>query len=185
MALTRPMLRNLGITEKETLDAIMDAHGDTITPLKDSIRDLEADKTKLEQDIKNAPKSDVTGDGEDWKAKYDAEVTAHKATVTTHETEKKTAAVTSLAEKKLIESGCNPKAAKFIIKELPLDKLKEDGSNWDDIHKPVKEANADFYGEVRTEGAAVGTPPGGSESVGGMKTLTQTTQSLNAHRITK
>lgn len=87
------------------------------------------------------------------------EQTAHVATKTAHEAEKVLSARSALAEKKLIEAGCNPAAVRLILKELPLDKLTDDGSNFDELHKPIREANAALYGTVTQKGAEVVTPP--------------------------
>lgn len=181
MALTRPMLRNLGVTEKETLDAIMDAHGETINPLKDSIKELESDKLKLtqdykslevdklklEQDIKNTPEIEVNGNTVS-KADYDklkGEFDTYKTNI---ETEKTTAKTKSIVQKQLEADGANPKAINLLLKEIDLTKAKIDGdkiTNWEDLAKSLKTDYADFFGVVETKGANPATPPTNSGGV--------------------
>lgn len=173
MALTRPLLREKGVTDKEILDFIMDEHNNMIDLAKETVEE----KTKaamqrtidgLQKKLENIP--EPTADGEDWKAKYEAEVTAHKEAVKlaktefdtfkqSVETEKTLTAKRTLAETKLAEAKALPSAIKFLVKEIPLDQLKDDGSNWDELHKPIMEANGDFYGKTETRGAGVATPP--------------------------
>lgn len=162
MALTRPMLRNLGITEKETLDAIMDAHGETVNPLKDSIKDLEADKLKLEQDIKNTPKAEVDGETVS-KTDYDklkGEFDTYKADVENAKvTESKLKALKTALKS---EGVSGDKFIELLEAKFPLDKIELDGDKikgWGDIVKPVKEQYGEIFGTVTTQGAGVATPP--------------------------
>lgn len=72
MALTRPMLKGMNLTE-EQVGAIIEAHSETVDALKEQRDKYKADADKLPDvqkqlnDLKN---------GKDWKAEYDKE---HKA----------------------------------------------------------------------------------------------------------
>lgn len=165
----RSFLTALGI-EKDIIDQIMSEHGNTVELIKEKAKeDIEKQAEKLQktidtlqEKIDSTPK--IETDGEDWKAKHDTlqgEFDTYKQTI---ESEKLTTARRVLAETKLAEAGANPKAIKFLVKELELDKLKEDGSNWEELHKPIMEANSDWYGKVETVGAGIATPPANNGS---------------------
>lgn len=74
MALTRKMLKGMGLTE-EQIDTIIEGHDETVSGLKDKITDLtdranQADALKKERDDLQKKLDDASG-GTDWKAEYD------------------------------------------------------------------------------------------------------------------
>lgn len=74
MALTRKMLKGMGLTE-EQIDTIIEGHDETVSGLKDKVTDLtdranQADALKKERDALQKKIDDAAG-GTDWKAEYD------------------------------------------------------------------------------------------------------------------
>jgi len=165
----RAFLKGLDF-DKETIDTIMARHGQLVTGYKEELETAKSSLFELKSELKTAKdavsnseanKAKYETELEDYKAKYETELAAHSATKTTHKTEKALSTKKSLVETKLTEAGVNPKAIKLLVKEIALDKLKDDGSNWDELHNPIKEAFSDFYGTKKTKGLDVATPPNG------------------------
>lgn len=67
MALTRKLLKGMGLTE-EQIDSIIDAHTDTLEGLQSKVKSQEADAAKLKDVQKEL--NDLKG-GKDWKAEHD------------------------------------------------------------------------------------------------------------------
>lgn len=163
MALTRSLLKALGLND-EQISSIIEAHTDTITGLKDSLKTAEEKAKRLDDVAKelNELKSKGT---EDYKAKYEAEHTAfesYKSDVTAKETKAaKEKAVSTYYESKNI-TGKNLSIA------MRGSKAEIDGIELDENGK-IKDTSAldtlvsgDFAGLVsteRTEGANTINPP--------------------------
>lgn len=190
MALTRSALREKGITEKEILDYIMDEHGNTVEAAKEKAKETaESTMQKTIDTLQAKVDSLPAPDGEDWKAKYDAEVTAHTKTKTEHETEKSTAAKTTKLEGLLVKAGAHPKYAAKIAKEFKLDDLKDDGDGFKDFDKlvePVKAEWADMFGTTKTEAykpAASNVTTGDDDYVAQLKAAREANDTELAVRI--
>lgn len=179
MALTRAALREMGVTEKEILDAVMEAHGNSIESIKAKYSaDLEAQKEKadkalaeLQTKLDAVPNAEP--DGKDWKSEYDTLQTKYDADIAAKTTEfaeykagieekdiktKKQEAIKTHLE----ADGANPKLVRLLMGEFDLSKVNvEDGKvkDWEEASKAVKTNYADVFGEVTTKGAAVATPP--------------------------
>lgn len=121
---------------------------------------------KLEKELKEA--QGASSDAETYKKKYEDEVIAHNATKTTHATEKDNADIDSLVAallKKPDNKGASmnaiaiPKALKLYDRAIV--ERDKDGSikNTDKVLESFKAEWGDFFGEVKQEGADVGTPP--------------------------
>lgn len=112
MALTRSLLKALGLND-EQISSIIEAHTDTITGLKDSLKTAE-EKAKRFDDVEKELNELKSKGTEDYKAKYEAEHTAfenYKSDVTAKETKAaKETAVKAYFEQKGIK-GKNLKAA--------------------------------------------------------------------------
>lgn len=170
MALTRTALKERGV-DKETIDFIMEAHGETIESTKEKLETASQLKIdKLQAKIDSIP--EPTTDGDDWMAKYNAEVAAHKATMDGYKTEKTTNAQNKALHEALKAAGANEKFISLVIDKVDRSKAVFDGDiekgftvkNSDDIVKPVKEQYGDIFGTVQTVGAGVATPPKGEAS---------------------
>lgn len=163
MALTRSLLKALGLND-EQISSIIEAHTDTITGLKDSLKTAE-EKAKRFDDVEKELNELKSKGTEDYKAKYEAEHTAfenYKSDVTAKETKAaKEKAVSTYYESKNI-TGKNlsiaMRGSKAEIDGIELDgngKIK-DTSVFDML------INGDFAGLVsteRTEGADTKNPP--------------------------
>ena len=112
MALTRSLLKALGLND-EQISSIIEAHTDTITGLKDSLKTAE-EKAKRFDDVEKELDELKSKGTEDYKAKYEAEHTAfenYKSDVTAKETKAaKETAVKAYFEQKGIK-GKNLNAA--------------------------------------------------------------------------
>lgn len=67
MALTRKLLKGMGLTE-EQIDSVIDAHTETVDALKTQIKALETDANTLKDVQKEL---DGYKNGKDWKGEYD------------------------------------------------------------------------------------------------------------------
>lgn len=112
MALTRSLLKALGLND-EQISSIIEAHTDTITGLKDSLKTAE-EKAKRFDDVEKELNELKSKGTEDYKAKYEAEHTAfenYKNEISVKEAKvAKEAAVKAYFESKGI-SGKNLNAA--------------------------------------------------------------------------
>lgn len=126
MALTRKMLKGMGLTE-EQVDTIVEAHTETVDGLKDQLKTAKEKADQLDAVQRELDGLKAKG-GDDWKSKYEAEKQAfadYKADVTAKEAQaaKETAASAYFEGKKI--TGKNlaiaMRAARDEIKALELD----------------------------------------------------------------
>lgn len=131
MALTRKLLKGMGLTE-EQIDSIIDAHTDTLEGLQSKVKSLEADDAKLKDVQKEL--NDLKG-GKDWKAEHDKvkkELDDYRAEQQGKElTAKKRAAYKALLEKEkidpdLIETVLKADREKIQSIELDGDAVKDE-----------------------------------------------------------
>ena len=163
MALTRSLLKALGLND-EQISSIIEAHTDTITGLKDSLKTAE-EKAKKFEDVEKELNELKSKGTEDYKKKYEEEHNAfetYKSDVTAKETKvAKEKAVSTYYESKNI-TGKNLSIA------MRGSKAEIDGIELDENGK-IKDTsvfdmliNGDFAGLVsteRTEGADTKNPP--------------------------
>lgn len=167
MALSRKLLKGMGLTE-EQIDSVIDAHTETVDGLKEQIKTLKADADKLEgvqkelNDLKN---------GEDYKAKFDAE---HKAF---EDFKKDIASKESLAAKKtqylkMLVDGLkiNKDDADLIVAGTDFETfaLDKDGklADVDGLTNTAKERYKRYIPSVETKGADVDNPAKGDSGNG-------------------
>lgn len=169
MAVTRKFLIDLGI-EKDQIQSILDEHGATVELLKDKAKEdsetlagkLNEKIASLQDQLDNVP----TSDDNEWKAKYEAEVTAHKATVDGHITEKTNATTDEKVMAHLVETAkMHKSAAKNALKQYDrsIVEFDKDGNikNADMVTEHFRTDWADFFGTEQSIGAGVATPPKG------------------------
>lgn len=163
MALTRSLLKALGLND-EQISSIIEAHTDTITGLKDSLKTAE-EKAKKFEDVEKELNELKSKGTEDYKKKYEEEHNAfetYKSDVAAKETRAaKEKAVSTYYESKNI-TGKNLSIA------MRGSKAEIDGIELDENGK-IKDTsvfdmliNGDFAGLVsteRTEGADTKNPP--------------------------
>ncbi len=167
MALTRAMLKGMGLTE-EQISAIIDEHTSVTTSLKEDIKKYKEDAEKLpgiQKELDDLRK-DITD--KDWEGKFNKEhqdFEKYKSDITAKETLNN---VKSAYKKLLAECKVGDKHVDSILRVTDFKdmKLKEDGT-LDGADALKEKINADWSGFISTEGtkgADVQTPP---ESKGG------------------
>lgn len=163
MALTRAMLKGMGLTE-EQISAIIDEHTSVTTSLKEDIKKYKEDAEKLpgiQKELDDLRK-DITD--KDWEGKFNKEhqdFEKYKSDITAKETLNN---VKSAYKKLLAECKVGDKHVDSILRVTDFKdmKLKEDGT-LDGADALKEKINADWSGFISTEGtkgAGVETPPG-------------------------
>jgi hypothetical protein len=167
MALTRKLLKSLGVSD-DAVEAIIDAHSETVTGLKERIATLEQQTedfsvvTKERDELKEKVETLTTNGGD--AAKVQAEFDAYKAEV---EGEKartaKRAALDALLRDKV--GVKRDEARQLILEAAKLDEYELDDSgaikDADGHVKTLGEKYSAFVGTTRTTGAKPITPPSG------------------------
>lgn len=168
MALTRKLLKGMGLTE-EQMDTIIEAHTDTVDGLKSDIAKYKACADKLPG--VQAELDSLRAKGDDgWKEKHDKvkkEFDDYKRT----QTEKEAKTAKENAYRSLLKSvGINEKRIDTVLKVSDLSKIElEDGKikGADELSKSIKEEWADFIVTTKQTGADKKAPPnnnGGTQS---------------------
>ena len=164
MALTRKMLKGMGLTEEQA-DTIIEAHAETVDGLKDQLKTAKEKADKLDGVQKELDDLKAQGDG-GYKEKYEKEHKAfedYKADVTKKESHAtKEAAVKAYLESKHI-TGANLKIAMLAVAgkidgmELDGEKLKDTAT----LDELVKEGGdlAGLVVKTETKGAQTANPP--------------------------
>ena len=161
MALTRKSLKAMGLTE-EQVDSIIELHLEVKNDLEEQIKTYKADALKL-QDVQKELDDLKKGDGEDYKAKYEAEKAAHDKTKSDYEAKENAAKVKEAYRAMLKEAGVAEKYLGTVLKATDLSavKLDKDGKieGADKLIESARTEWADFISVTKTEGAKVDTPP--------------------------
>lgn len=162
MALTRRMLKGMGLTEEQQ-DSIIDAHAETVDGLKSQIEALRADTATLQ-----AVQQELDGikNGTDWKAKYEEEhkaFTEYQAAVTGKEA---LTAKQAAYRKLLAEENIPAKFHDRIIKMTDFDSMELDGDGIKDAEQAragIQTEWGDYVATAETRSAQVDTPPSSSK----------------------
>lgn len=160
MALTRKLLKGMGLTE-EQMDTIIEAHTDTVDGLKGDLARYKADAEKLPE-VK-AELESLRAKGDDgWKDKHDKvkkEFDAYKE----EQMQKETKSAKESAYRELLKSaGISEKRIDSVLRVADLSGVElEDGKikNADELRKSIKEEWADFIVITNRKGADSKTPP--------------------------
>lgn len=163
MALTRKMLRGMGLTD-EQVDTIIEAHTETLDGLKD-----EAGKAKeLEKQVKDLQgQIEASKGGKDWKAEHDkvkADFDAYKKDVADKAAdEAKVKEIRRLAKEAGLSEAGIEKAAKYTDRKGL--ELGEDGKAKDAaaIVKSLREEWPEHIVKATTKTPDVRTPPTGGK----------------------
>lgn len=161
MALTRKLLKGMGLTE-EQIDSIIDAHTDSLEGLQSKVKTLEAEAAEA-KDLKKQLE-DLKG-GKDWKAEHDKvkkELDDYRAEQQGKElSAKKRAAYKALAEK----GNIDPKRIETVlradrdkIEALELDD-KGEAKDADKLLEGIKADWADFVTTTVKKGVNNAKPP--------------------------
>lgn len=166
MALTRAMLKGMGLTD-EQVSAIIEEHTSVTSALKEQINEYKEEATKLPgvQKELDQLKKDLE-DNSQWKAKYDKEhedFEAYKTDIAAKET---TAKLQNAYKKLLTECKVGDKHLDSIIRVTDFKdiKLKDDGTfeNADKLKEKIAADWSGFISSEGTKGADVDNPPAGS-----------------------
>lgn len=178
MALTRSMLKGMGLTE-EQVSAIIDAHTETVDGLKDSLKAAKADADRL-KDVQKELNELKASNGDDYKSKFEKEHSDFESYKKTVAEEKAAEEKRSLYRKLLKDAGVDEKRIDAVMRVADLTKVTvKDGAieNAEELTGSIKSEWADFIGTTTTKGATVQNPPG---SAGTRKTKEEIMQIKDA-----
>lgn len=168
MAITRKLLKGMGLTEEQQ-DTIIEAHTDTVNGLKADIDRYKADAEKLPGVQKEL--DDLKGKGDDgYKEKYESEHKAFEDYKKTVDAEKTTAAKEKAVEAVLKKIGVSEKRLQSVAKLAKADglldalELNDDGAvkEADKLEKNLKDSYSEYITTTSTKGADTPTPPANS-----------------------
>ena len=160
MALTRKLLKGMGLTE-EQVDTIIEAHSETVDGLKEDINKYKSNAEKLPGVQKELDDLKAAGDG-GYKKKYEDEKKAFED-FKTAQTEKETKQAKEKAYTEFLKSvGVSEKRIPSIIKITDLNAVELEGDkvkNAETLAASVKTEWADFIENSNTNGADTHNPP--------------------------
>mgnify|MGYP000445375496 CR=1 FL=1 len=168
MAITRKLLKGMGLTEEQQ-DTIIEAHTDTVNGLKADVDRYKADAEKLPGVQKEL--DELKGKGDDgYKAKYESEHQAFEDYKTSVAAEKTTAAKEKAVEAVLKKIGVSEKRLQSVAKLAKADglldalELDDDGAvkEADKLEKSLKDSYSDYIVTTSTQGANTANPPANS-----------------------
>lgn len=168
MAITRKLLKGMGLTEEQQ-DTIIEAHTDTVNGLKADVDRYKADAEKLPAVQKEL--DGLKGKGDDgYKAKYESEHQAFENYKTSVAAEKTTAAKEKALETALKKVGIADKRLQSVARLCKgdglLEKLELDDKgaikDSDKLEASLKESYSDYIVTTSTKGADTATPPANS-----------------------
>ena len=183
MALTRKLLKGMGLTE-EQVDTIIEAHSETVDGLKTDINKYKGDAEKLPSVQKELDDLKAAGDG-GYKEKYEKE---HKAfeDFKQAQTAKETRQAKEAAYREFLKTvGVSEKRIPAIMKVTDLDSIEMDGDKFKDADKlteTVKTEWADFIETSNTNGANTNTPPANNNNNNGEDPSKMTMDQYIAYR---
>lgn len=160
MALTRKLLKGMGLTE-EQMDTIIEAHTDTVDGLKGDLARYKADAEKLHGVQEELKTLKAKGD-DGWKDKHD-KVKKEFDDYKKEQLRKETKSAKEAAYRELLKSaGISEKRIDSVLKVTDLSGVElEDGKikNADELRKSIKEEWADFVVTKGQKGADTKSPP--------------------------
>lgn len=167
MALTRKLLKGMGLTE-EQIDTVIEAHSETVDGLKEDINKYKSSAEKLPTVQKELDDLKAAGDG-GYKEKYENEKKAFED-FKNEQAAKETKQAKENAYRDFLKSvGVSEKRIPTIIKVTDLAGLEMDGDKFKDADKlteSVKTEWADFIENSNTSGANTQNPPTNNTNTG-------------------
>ena len=162
MALTRRLLKGMGLTE-EQVDTIIEAHTEVTDGLKEQIKQYKADADKLEGVQRELDDLKSAGDG-GYKSKYESEKAAHDELKASIAKEKAYASKESAYRELLKAVGVKDKfietimrADKSVIEGLKIEDGKIEG--FDTLTEAAKTNWGDFIGTQQVINTRIENPP--------------------------
>ena len=156
MALTRKLLKSMGLTD-EQIDSAIDEHTATVEALKSQITTLKSENAQL-QEAKTKLAALEANAGEDYKAKYDAEVQAHKKTKSDYAAKESAAQKETLFRAELTAVGITGKRADQITRMTDLSQYAVKDGKFEDakaVQKYVRDEFSEFIPKKNTTGDTV------------------------------
>lgn len=173
MALTRAMLKGMGLTE-EQVSAIIEEHTNVTSALKEQIKEYKEDAEKLPNVQKELNKLKEDTSASDWEKKYNEEHKAFedfKKEVSAKETTNK---IKSAYKKLLSECKVGDKHIDSIVRVTDFSKMELDGEgklkNVDALKESINSDWSGFITSTGTKGADVDNPPKKDEPDGSKST---------------
>lgn len=165
MALTRAMLKGMGLTE-EQVSAIIEEHISVTSALKEQVKEYKADAEKLPEVQKELDDMKKDTSASDWEKKYNDEHQAFEDYKTDIFNKEMSEKIKSAYRKLLSECKVGDKHIDSILKVTDFSNMKlgKDGT-LDGADKLKETISADWSGFIstkETKGADVDNPPGGS-----------------------
>lgn len=162
MALTRKMLKGMGLTE-EQVDTIIEAHTDTVNALKDE-RDQYKDSAEKLPGVQKELEELKKKNGEGFEQKYNDLLKEYEDYKKDQLDKANRAAVSDAYREMLKEAGVSEKRIPAVMRvaDLSAVKLDKEGKlkDKDKLVESVKEEWSDFIQTKGTQGAKTTTPPG-------------------------
>ena len=160
MALTRKMLKSMGLTD-EQVDTIIEAHTDTVDGLKTDIDKYKGDAEKLTKVQKELDDLKAAGD-DGYKEKYEKEHSDFEKYKADQQAKETRVAKEKAYRELLKAAGVSEKRIDSVLKVTDLNSVELDGDkvkDADKITEGVKTEWADFIESSDTSGANTPTPP--------------------------
>lgn len=160
MALTRSMLKGMGLTE-EQVGAIIDEHTSVTTALKDQIKELKADADRL-PDVEKELEKLKDGDNA-WQEKYEKEHTAFEDFKKDVASKEKAATIRTAYRKLLKDAKLDEDYIDTVMDATKFDgiDIDNDGALKDSekLTESIKTKWAKFITTEKPKGSNVETPP--------------------------
>lgn len=166
MALTRAMLKGMGLTE-EQVSAIIEEHTNVTSGLKDQIKEYKADAEKLPQVQKELDDLKKDTSASDWEKKYNDEHNAFEKYKNDIVAKEALNNVKSAYRKLLAECKVGDKHIDSILRVTDFSNIKlDDEGKLKEVDKLKEAITSDWSGFIssqETRGASVDNPPGKNE----------------------
>lgn len=163
MALTRAMLKGMGLNE-EQIGAIIDEHTNVTSALKDQIKAYKADAEKLPEVQKELDDMKKDTSASDWEKKYNDEHSAFEKYKTEISDKEKSEKIKAAYKRLLTECKVGEKHIDSILRVTDFSniKLADDGSldGADALKEKIGSDWSGFISTKETKGADVDNPPG-------------------------
>ncbi len=165
MALTRKLLKGMGLTE-EQVDTVIEAHAETVDGLKSDIAKYKADVEQLptlQRELEEAKQAAETAGKDPWQEKYNAIKTEYEDYKGQQEAEKLQKAKEQAYSALLKEIGITESRLGAVLRVSDLEKMELDEKgalkDVDALKKAAKKEWADFIPTTQVQGASTATPP--------------------------
>lgn len=162
MALTRAMLKGMGLTE-EQIGAIIEEHTNVTNSLKEQVKTYKADAERLTEAQRELDDLKKDTSANDWQDKYEKEHKAFDDYKKDLAAKEKTAKVKAAYRTLLVEEKVGEKHIESILKVTDFSKmsLDDDGNlvDADKLKKSIKDEWSGFIPTTETQGANPDNPP--------------------------